>query len=130
MSEQQPRQQRTRSEVEKVISDGLVRLHSQYYGHGPVKARCYYVDDLVLVRLNETFTRAERTLIDRGEKDAIQHIRRRFQQHMAEEFKAVVEQATGRAVFSFLSETNVESDISIECFFLGSDLTDMTSYEP
>jgi uncharacterized protein YbcI len=124
------REQRTRSEVEKVISDGLVRLHSQYYGQGPVKARSYYVDDLVLVRLNETFTRAERTLIDRGEKDAIQHIRRRFQQHMAEEFKAVVEQATDRAVLSFLSETNVEADISVECFFLGSELTDMTSYEP
>ena len=124
------REQRTRPEVEKVISDGLVRLHSQYYGHGPVKARSYYADDLVLVRLNETFTRAERTLIDRGETDAIQHIRRRFQQHMAEEFKAVVEQATDRAVLSFLSETNVEADISVECFFLGSELTDMTSYEP
>jgi uncharacterized protein YbcI len=130
MSEREPREQRTRSEVEKAISDGLVRLHSQYYGHGPVKACTYYVDDLVLVRLNETFTRAERTLIDRGEKDAIQHIRRRFQQHMAEEFKAVVEQATGRSVLSFLSETNVETDISIECFFVGTELTDMTSYEP
>jgi uncharacterized protein YbcI len=129
MNDRDPQEQRTRSEVEKVISDGLVRLHSQYYGHGPVKARTYY-DDLVLVRLDETFTRAEATLIERGEKDAIQHIRRRFQQHMAEEFKAVVEQATGRAVLSFLSETNVEADVSIECFFLGSELTDMTSYEP
>jgi len=32
------REQRTLSEVEKVISDGLVRLHSQYYGHDSVKA--------------------------------------------------------------------------------------------
>jgi hypothetical protein len=29
---------------------------------------------------HESFTRAEKTLAERGEKDAIEHIRRRFQQ--------------------------------------------------
>ena len=43
-------------------------------------------------------TRAEKTLAERGERDAIEHIRRRFQQQMAEEFTSVVEQATGRKV--------------------------------
>ncbi len=48
----------------------------------------------MVVVLEETFTVAERTLVDRGEIDAIQQIRRRFQQQMAEEFTALVEQAT------------------------------------
>jgi uncharacterized protein YbcI len=130
MNDQERSQQRTRSQVTKEISDRITRLQAQYYGHGPLKAHSYYIDDLVLVRLDETFTRVERTLVDRGEKDAIQHIRRRFQQHMAEEFKSIVEQATGREVLSFLSETNIEADLSIECFFLGTELTDMASYEP
>ena len=128
MSEQE-RRQRVHSEITREISEHMGRLQSEYYGRGPLKAKCYYTDDLVVVRLDETFTRAEKTLLDRGEKDTIQMIRRRFQQHMEGEFKAIIEQATGREVTIFLSETNIEKDVSVEIFFLGSDLTDMRGYE-
>jgi hypothetical protein len=61
-------------------------------------------EDFLAVILEETFTPAEKTLIARGEADGIQDIRRRFQRSMADQAKAVVEQATGRAVRSFLKE--------------------------
>jgi len=112
-----------------VISTEMTRLHREYYGRGPTKARTYIQDDLVAVVLEETFTRAERTLVDRGEIDAIQQIRRRFQQQMAEEFTALVEQATGRKVRAFLSETNLEEDVSVEIFLLADGRTDMSEYE-
>src|SRR4051794_20634710 len=111
------------------ISREMVRLHAEYYGKDPTKARTYTVDDLVAVVLEETFTRAERTLVDRGEKEAIQQIRRRFQQQMADEFTSVVEQATGRKVRTFLSKTNLDHDISVETFLLADDRTDMAAYE-
>ena len=79
--------------------------------------------------LEETFTRAETTLVERGERDAIQHIRRRFQQQMAESFTSIVEQATGRKVRTFLSETDIEHDVSVETFLLAEERTDMTSFE-
>ena len=69
--------------------------------------------------LEETFTRAEMTLAERGEREAIEQVRRRFQQQMAERFTNVVEQATGRKVRVFMSETNVEHDVSVEMFLLG-----------
>jgi Na+-translocating membrane potential-generating system (MpsC) len=50
------------------------------------------------------------------EREAIEHIRRRFQQQMADEFTSVVEQVTGRKVKVFLSETNIEHDVSVETF--------------
>jgi uncharacterized protein YbcI len=84
----------------------------------------------VVVVLEESFTRAERTLAERGERETIQNIRRRFQQHMAESFTSVVEQATGRRVRTFLSETNIEQDISVETFLLAEDRTDMAGFEP
>src|SRR3954453_19781500 len=108
----------------------MTRLHREYYGHGPTKVKCYIADHLVAVVLEETFTKAERTLVDRGEIDSIQQIRRRFQQAMAEEFKSVVEQATGRVVRGFLSETNLAADVSIEVFLLGDERTDMEGFEP
>jgi uncharacterized protein YbcI len=111
------------------ISNEIVRLQSEYYGKGPTKARTYFVDDLVVVVLEETFTRAEKTLAERGEREAIQHIRRRFQQHMADSFVSVVEQATGRKVRAFLSETDIDQDVSVETFLLAEERTDMTAFE-
>jgi uncharacterized protein YbcI len=111
------------------ISTEMTRLHREYYGRGPTKARTYIQDDLVAVVLQETFTRAERTLVERGEVDAIQQIRRRFQQQMADEFTGIVEQATGRKVRAFLSETNLEADVSVEIFLLANGRTDMTAFQ-
>jgi uncharacterized protein YbcI len=116
-------------EMRATISNEIVRLQAEYYGKGPTRAKTYIFEDLVVVVLEESFTRAEKTLAERGERDAIEHIRRRFQQQMAESFKSVVEQATGRKVRVFLSETNVEHDISVETFILADKRTDMTDFE-
>jgi uncharacterized protein YbcI len=116
-------------ETRATISREIVRLQAEYYGKGPTKARTYINDDVVIVVLEETFTRAEKTLVQRGEGDAIQHIRRRFQQQMGENFTSVVEQATGRRVRAFLSETHIAEDVSVETFLLADDRTDMTAFE-
>ena len=106
-------------EMRATISKEIVRLQAEYYGKGPTRAKTYIVEDLVVVVLEETFTRAEKTLAERGEREAIEQVRRRFQQQMAERFTNVVEQATGRKVRVFMSETNVEHDVSVEMFLLG-----------
>ena len=121
--------QKALGEMRAMISKEIVRLQAEYYGKGPTRAKTYIVDDLVVVVLEETFTRAEKTLADRGERDAIQHIRRRFQQQMADSFTSVVEQATGRRVRTFLSETDIEHDVSVETFLLADERTDMSGFE-
>src|SRR3954470_23149891 len=122
-------EQKALGEIRATISREIVRLQAEYYGKGPTRARTYISDDLVVVVLEESFTRAEKTLVERGEREAIQHIRRRFQQQMADNFTSVVEQATGRKVRAFLSETNVEHDVSVEIFLLGDERTDMAEFE-
>ena len=121
--------QRPLGEMRAAIANEIVRLQAEYYGKGPTKAKTYIVEDLVVVVLEESFTRAEKTLAERGEREAIQHIRRRFQQQMAESFISVVEQATGRKVRTFLSETDIENDVSVETFLLAGGRTDMTNFE-
>jgi uncharacterized protein YbcI len=122
-------ERKAQGEVRARISKEIVRLQSEYYGKGPTKARTYIVDDLVVVVLEESFTRAEKTLAERGEREAIQHIRRRFQQQMADSFISIVEQATGRRVRAFLSETDIGQDVSVETFLLADERTDMTAFE-
>ena len=121
--------QKAFGEMRATISREIVRLQAEYYGKGPTRAKTYIVEDLVVVVLEESFTRAEKTLAERGEREAIQHIRRRFQQQMADSFTSVVEQATGRKVRAFLSETNIDEDVSVETFLLAEARTDMTGFE-
>jgi uncharacterized protein YbcI len=122
-------QQQRSGELLAAISNSIVQIFSEYYGRGPTKAKTVIADDIVCVILEETFTRAERTLVERGDVEAVQHIRRRFQQQMAEDFTSIVEQATGRKVRAFLSETNIEQDVSVETFLLAGERTDMTGFE-
>jgi uncharacterized protein YbcI len=116
-------------EARGTIASEIVRLHSEYYGKGPTKARIHASGDVVAVVLEETFTRAERTLIERGEADGIRDIRHRFQRVMAEQFTAIVEQASGRKVRSFFSDTDLDEDLSVELFILANGRTDMTHFE-
>src|SRR4051795_7149048 len=116
-------------EMRATISSEIVRLQAEYYGKGPTRAKTHILEDVVVVVLEESFTRAEKTLAERGEREAIQHIRRRFQQQMKESFSSVVEQATGRRVRVFLSETDIDHDVSVEVFLLADERTDMTGFE-
>jgi uncharacterized protein YbcI len=124
-----PRGGKSLGEMKSEITREVVRLQSEYYGQGPTRAKTYIQEDLVVVVLEETFTPAERTLVEHGDKAPIEEIRRRFQSRMAEQFTSVVEQATGREVRTFLSESHVEDDVAVEVFLLGDQRTDMAAFE-
>ena len=68
--------------------------------------------------LEDIYTPAERTLLDAGETDAVKQTRLAFQRAMKTRFTDVVEQATGRKVRAFLSQTHINPDISCEIFVL------------
>jgi uncharacterized protein YbcI len=64
------------------------------------------------------FTRVERTLLDTGQVESVYQMRRSFQQAMEEEFRKVVEEATGRKVIAYMSSIHVDPDLAIELFVL------------
>jgi uncharacterized protein YbcI len=100
------------------ISDGLVGLHSRYYGKGPTKAKTHMVDNTVICILKGGFTTVERTLIDQGNVDAVYGIRRTFQAAMEKYFTKVVENATGRKVIAYMSQVHHDPDLAVELFML------------
>jgi uncharacterized protein YbcI len=102
------------------ISNGLVKLHTRYYGKGPTKAKSYLIDDTVICLLEEGFTTVERTLIEDGRSGAVHDIRRTFQAAMQEQFTQVVEEAMGRKVIAYLSQVHVDPDLAAELFVLES----------
>jgi uncharacterized protein YbcI len=110
--------------VSTAISNGLSRLHRECYGRGPDSVRTIFGHDHVVSFLEDLYTPLERTLVDAGEFDAVYEARRAFQRAMRSRFIDVVEQATGRKVRAFLSEVNLDPDISVEIFVLERDTAD------
>ena len=100
------------------ISTELVQLHSRYYGKGPTKAKTHLVDDTVLCLLRGGFTTIERTLIGTGEQESVLQMRRSFQQVMEDQFRNIVEEATGRKVIAYMSMVHTDPDLAAELFIL------------
>jgi uncharacterized protein YbcI len=101
------------------ISNALVGLHRRYYGRGATKARAYQVhDELLIVELRDAYLTVERTLIERGQLNAVRQTRLTFQQAMFAEFLEAVEQVTGRQVCSYVSESITSPEAILEVFYL------------
>jgi uncharacterized protein YbcI len=101
------------------ITNGIVRLFSEYYGRGPTRAKSYLLDDAYIVTvLRDTLTTVERTLAETGNGDQVRAVRLTFQEAMADTFKAVVEEALGRSVVSYHSQLLIDADMGFELFVL------------
>ena len=106
------------------IADEIQRIHSDSYGQPPGQVRVYEAGDVVVVLIEETFTRAEHVRIGRGEANEVQVIRRRFQSAIADQFTAIVQRTTGRCVRAFLSDTDLHEHLAVETFVLGEAVED------
>ena len=105
------------------ISTRIVAILREHYGRGPMKAKTYAQDDiLVVVMRGSGFTPLEQTIMDSGDPDRIVAMRHDFQGMMTKRFKETIEELTGRNVVAFLSQAHVEPDITIEIFFVDGPL--------
>ena|SRR5215212_3286190 len=104
--------------LNREISRAMVALYKEYVGRGPTHARAYVHDDLVVVILQDTMIRAEKTLAGEGEEDLVRGVRRVFQGKFREDANSIVERLMGRKVLAFLSDHAIEEDVAAEVFVL------------
>lgn len=105
------------------ISNGFVQLLREHYGRGPLKAKTYALDDLVVcVMRGSGFTPLEKTMMGAGDGERVVEMRENFQEMMAERYKAMIEELTNRRVLAFLSQAHIEPDITVEMFFIDRPL--------
>jgi uncharacterized protein YbcI len=100
------------------ISRATVRIMAEYTGRGPTKARTSIRDDVVLVLLQDTLTKGERTLLAGGEAQFVLEARSRFQMTMREDLVAAIEMLTERKVIAFMSANHIDPDMGAEVFVL------------
>jgi uncharacterized protein YbcI len=105
------------------ISTSVVGIMHDHYGRGPMKAKTYVLDDIIMVVMRGSgFTALEQTIMDSGEPDRVIAMREDFQRVMAETYKETIRQLTGRNVVAFLSQAYAEPDITLEVFFIDGPL--------
>jgi uncharacterized protein YbcI len=105
------------------ISTSIVGILREHYGRGPMKAKTYALDDIIVVVMRGSgFTALEQTHMDSGRPARVVAMREEFQEMMAERYRHTIQQLTGRNVVAFLSQAHVEPDITIEIFFVDGPL--------
>jgi uncharacterized protein YbcI len=112
------------------ISARIVAILRDRYGRGPMKAKTYSLDDLiVVVTRNSGFSALEQTIMDHDEAGLVVSMRRDFDRDMAKLYTETVERLTGRTVLAFLSQAHVEPDITMEIFFIDAPLEGFAAVE-
>jgi uncharacterized protein YbcI len=105
------------------ISNRIVQIQREHYGRGPMKAKTYALDDLIVVVMRGSgFTPLEKTMMDSGDPERVVEMRHDFQHMMTKLFTDTIEELTGRKVLAFLSQAHVEPDLSLEMFFVDRPL--------
>jgi len=112
------------------ISTRIVAFLREHYGRGPMRAKTYALDDLIVVVMRGSgFTPLEKTIMESGEPDRVVEMREDFQRVMATRYKDTIKELTGRNVVAFLSQAHVEPDITIEIFFVDGPLPGIGTVE-
>jgi uncharacterized protein YbcI len=105
------------------ISTSIVGILREHYGRGPMRAKTYALDDIIVVVMRGSgFTPLEQTIMDSGRPDRVVEMREDFQSVMKDRYERTIKQLTGRNVTAFLSQAHVEPDITIEIFFVDGPL--------
>ena len=111
------------------ITNRIVGFMREHYGRGPIKAKTYVLDNLIVCVLSDGFTAIERTMMEGGEPDRVLEMRRDFQRMMKQRYSAMIQELTGRTVLAFLSQAHVEPDLTVEIFLMDGPLAGFGALE-
>jgi uncharacterized protein YbcI len=103
----------------------MVQAIQRATGRGPERCKSHWAgDDLLVVIMAATFSKAELTLIRGGDAEEMQSSRRALQSGIGAELREIIEETTGREVVAFMANSHVDPDVMIEVFVLAPENTD------
>lgn len=108
----------SKGEALSAISRRVVGLLKEHSGKGPVKARAYYWNDLLVVLMTDGYTTVEHTLLEQGRAKVVMDQRAEFHDVMIPHFKHVIEQELGREVVACMNSSHYAPDLNAELFVL------------
>jgi uncharacterized protein YbcI len=98
------------------ISNEFVTMLKEYWGLGPLQAKSYMMDDLLLIVMRGGMTTAERTMLDFGQQDLVRSFRQTFENEMTQKLTGKIEKLTGRKVLTYQSQVLFDPFVVAELF--------------
>ena len=108
----------TGGELNSAVTSELVRIHNEYLGRGPRTATTFHYDNVLVTLMHDVLTHAEKSLTQTAKAEAVNQMRHRFQETMADDFRESIERLTGRKVTAFISGNQLDPDVAAELFIL------------
>lgn len=113
-----------KTELEKAISQAIIRFEKEFMGRGPLNARTYMFDDLVLVRLKNVLTPAEMKLAQSNVKERGRNLIKTMRQELIEQGRplldAAIQDILGIEVVSLHTDISAKTGERIIVFTLAS----------
>ena len=109
---------RTKGQIEAEISKAMIRFKREQLGRGPADIRTQIVQDLVIVRMADMLTTAERTLVRAGGEELLKQVRAKLLASEHEALDRLLWEVTGCEVVSIYSDLNPETGERIIVFVL------------
>lgn len=100
------------------ISNAVVRITAECTGRGPTKARTSIRDDLIVVLMQETLTKGERSLHNAGDCELVLQTRAGYQNAMRRDLIVAIETLSERTVIAFMSANHIDPDMGAAMFVL------------
>lgn len=112
----------TRKRAECEIAESITRFKKDYMGRGPLETRVYILDDMVIVRMKDAFTPAERKLAEQIDCkkcwDAIKQMRSLLVEQGRDQLEGLIFEALGIKVVSLHDDISTKTGESVLIFIL------------
>ena len=94
----------TKGQIEAEISEAIIKFEKEYMGRGPDETKTYFLDDMVVVRLQRVLTPAEKQLAKSDESSKGRALVKQIRRELLEKARPLLDKAisdiTGRRVIS------------------------------
>ena len=102
---------KTRGELEAEFTKAMIKLEKEYLGRGPLDARTFFVNDMVLVRLRGVLTQAEQKLAETPQGNTlIKETRRQLFETSRPLLETIVREILGCGIKSFHSDISTRNN--------------------
>ncbi len=101
---------KTRGEAEAEMTQAVIKFEKEYLGRGPLDARTFFIQDMILVRLRGVITPAERKLAESREGLLlVKETRRQLFESSRSIIEEMVEQIVGCRLISLHTDMSAKT---------------------
>jgi uncharacterized protein YbcI len=116
---------KTRGEAEAEFTKAIIKFEKEYLGRGPLDARTFFINDMILVRLRGILTPAEMKLAEKSEgRTLVKESRRQLFESSRPLLEQIVQDTVGTKLISLHTDMSTRTGERIIVLTVDGDLNE------